>query len=526
MIDDIADPKTPTKGAKERMLEVLRAKRAAQRNNKLKLFKPYPKQIEVIAATKDHTEVAARWGNQLGKTACFSCIASVFATGMYPPDWQGRRFDRPTRGWIVGESTTAVRDVAQTYITGTEGAEPGFIPPDRVSKVVLGHGAGGGIDRLFVRHVSAGGRYRRSGSVLRYGTREIAGRDARLDLVRRRTTNADLSGVAGTPDRDGRHCPIVLHAVVGFGRIIPRFNERNPEALRNRVLIPGRMDEFPQFQDPEKRRGCSRPSRSTSAARIDGLPLLGSGAVFEDVQLEEILAPLRLATAGGQRTIIHNTLGPMDTSGLHWLWAIDFGIDHPFAAVLLARDADTDTVYIVAEVKIKGATPPTHASRMNAIMPDVRVAWPHDGNDRDKGSGEHLADIYRKEGLLMLPTHAQFAHGGYSTEAGIMLMLTRFKAGTLKVAAGCYEWQDEFSTYHRKEGLIVKEYDDLLSATRIGIMQMRSAKPVGSERRAFGQGGYSTIPTIRDYNSLIRTRGDDYGSTRTNARGNATPCRG
>ena len=83
----------------------------------------------------------------------------------------------------------------------------------------------------------------------------------------------------------------------------------------------------------------------------------------------------------------------------------------------------------------------------------------------------------------MLPTHSQFTRGGYSTEAGIMEMLTRFKAGRLKVAAGLYEWQDEFSSYHRKEGLIVKENDDLLSATRIGVMQIRSAKTIGASRR-------------------------------------------
>lgn len=56
-------------------------------------------------------------------------------------------------------------------------------------------------------------------------------------------------------------------------------------------------------------------------------------------------------------------------------------------------------------------------------------------------------------------------------------MLTRFKSGRLKVAAGLYEWQDEFSSYDRKEGVIVKENDDLLSATHIGVMQIRSAKP-------------------------------------------------
>lgn len=60
-----------------------------------------------------------------------------------------------------------------------------------------------------------------------------------------------------------------------------------------------------------------------------------------------------------------------------------------------------------------------------------------------------------------------------------MDMLTRMKSDRFKVAAGCIEWQDEFMGYHRKDGLIVKTNDDLLSATRIGVMQIRSSKPVG-----------------------------------------------
>jgi hypothetical protein len=85
----------------------------------------------------------------------------------------------------------------------------------------------------------------------------------------------------------------------------------------------------------------------------------------------------------------------------------------------------------------------------------------------------------------MLPTHATFSTGGYSTEAGIMEMLTRMRSDRFRVAAGCQEWQEEFLGYHRKDGLIVKTNDDLLSATRVGIMQLRSAKAVmlGGTRR-------------------------------------------
>jgi hypothetical protein len=90
---------------------------------------------------------------------------------------------------------------------------------------------------------------------------------------------------------------------------------------------------------------------------------------------------------------------------------------------------------------------------------------------------------------------------GYSTEAGIMDMLTRMPSDRFKVAAGCIEWQKEFLGYHRKDGLIVKTNDDLLSVTRIGIMQLRSAKPVvlGSTRRNVSSGPQIAIGVDQDH---------------------------
>ena len=121
--------------------------------------------------------------------------------------------------------------------------------------------------------------------------------------------------------------------------------------------------------------------------------------------------------------------------------------------------------------------PAIHASRMRAMVANVPVAWPHDGTQRDKGSGGTLASIYKRGGLLMLDQHASLPGGGYSSEAGIMEMLTRMRNGRFKVAAHLGEWAEGFEGYHRKDGLIVKVDDDLLPATRIGVMQIRSARP-------------------------------------------------
>jgi hypothetical protein len=162
----------------------------------------------------------------------------------------------------------------------------------------------------------------------------------------------------------------------------------------------------------------------------------------------------------------------------HWakIWGIDFGIAHPFAAVLCAWDRDADVFYVLDCFKLSGGVPATHASRMNAIARNIPVAYPHDGTAREKGSGETLASIYKREGLSMLPSHATHPGGGYSTEAGIMEMLTRMRSGQFKVASHLSDFWDEFRGYHRKDGQIVKLNDDLMSAARIATTARRHAK--------------------------------------------------
>src|SRR5690606_7632872 len=97
-------------------------------------------------------------------------------------------------------------------------------------------------------------------------------------------------------------------------------------------------------------------------------------------------------------------------------------------------------------------------------------AWPHDGLQHDKGSGVPLANQYKKQGLKMLHEKATFQDGSNGVEAGIMDMLERMQTGRLKVFSHLNDWFEEFRMYHRKDGLIVKQRDDLMAATRYAIM--------------------------------------------------------
>ena len=84
-------------------------------------------------------------------------------------------------------------------------------------------------------------------------------------------------------------------------------------------------------------------------------------------------------------------------------------------------------------------------------------AWPHDGLQHDKGSGDNLADQYRKQGLRMTAERATFPDGTNGVEAGLMEMLDRMQTGRLKVFSHLNDWFDEFRLYHRKDGKVVKE---------------------------------------------------------------------
>lgn len=201
-------------------------------------------------------------------------------------------------------------------------------------------------------------------------------------------------------------------------------------------------------------------------ARSKGIPTLGSGRIFP-VEEETIkCAAFKIPD--------------------HWaqLGSIDFGHDHPTAAVNLAWDKDDDCIYITkgykrrgADIALTGLSPTaTHCSALKAWGDWLPWMWPHDGLQHDKGSGDELASQYRDAGLKMHHERVTFEDGGNGVEAGLAEMLDRMQTGKLKVFEHIEDWFDEFRLYHRKDGKVVKEYDDLMAATRYAIMGKRFAK--------------------------------------------------
>ena len=140
------------------MLQTLEAEKNRRlTEDRLRYYRPYPKQLEFHAAGATHRERLLMAGNQLGKTLAGGFEVAMHATGRYPDWWKGRRFDGPTIGWACGVTGEVVRDTVQRVLIGRAG-QPGMgaIPKDAIAELVSARGIPDLLDSIKVNHVSGG----------------------------------------------------------------------------------------------------------------------------------------------------------------------------------------------------------------------------------------------------------------------------------------------------------------------------------------------------------------------------------
>lgn len=223
-------------------------------------------------------------------------------------------------------------------------------------------------------------------------------------------------------------------------------------------------------------------------ARAKGIPVLGSGRIFPIAEQLIACEPFRLPR--------------------YWprLGALDFGWDHPSAAVELAWDTEADVVYISKAARASQQTPAMQVLALKPWGDWLPWAWPRDGRRETlEGAGAALAKQYAAHGLNMLSGHARFADGSVSVEAGLMDMLDRMQSGRFKVFSTLLPWFEEFRLFHRKDGKVVKLRDDLMAATRYRKLTLAYVS------------GSGTLPTTADGIWLMFARAGDKGADGTGA---------
>lgn len=423
--------------------------------SKLAYYRPYPKQKTFHAAGKQYRERLLRAGNQLGKTLCASMELAMHLTGQYPTEWRGRVWNRPIHAWAASETAQATRDNIQRLLLGRPGQRgTGSIPGNAILDKTAARGVAGLVDTVRVRHVRGGV------STLTFKTYD-QGRERwqgeTLDIVafdEEPPEDIYMEGLTRTNATNGMVW-LTFTPLLGMSEVVRRFLfEHSPDRIDINMTIHDAL----HYTAAERERIVASYPAHERDARVKGTPILGSGRIFPVVEESITFDPFPFPR--------------------HWprIAGLDFGWDHPTACVWGCWDRDADTVYLYDAYRVREATPVIHSAAIRARGAGIPIAWPHDGLQHSKDSGVALAEQYRVQGLNMLIEHAQHRDGGVGVEAGIMDMLDRMYTGRLKVARHLNDWWEEFRLYHRKDGKIVKEGDDLLCASRYLLMSLRFAR--------------------------------------------------
>jgi phage terminase large subunit-like protein len=428
----------------------------------------YKPQLKFFAEGATHGQRLIRGGNQTGKTLAAAFEAGLHMSGAYPKWWKGRRFNKPTRGWVIGPTAQLVRDGPQRQLTAKQGEfGTGMLPLSAFSaRPTMVPGGTGAIDTMSVFHETDGVRdgistctfksfemrseKMQSESVDWIWVDERCSEEIYSELLARTTATNGIVFMSYTPLKGG-------------GELTYRFlNEYSPDRSDTRIeandakhITPERRATLEESYLPHERE-----------ARIHGIPQLGVARVFP-VPLESLMKNFDPDT----------DIRPW----ARWICSCDFGYDHPFASVLCAWVHDLDEFYVVDGFKMERAEALYHVKRIASMCRGLRIplAWPHDGLVHEKGSGLALADVYRRLGAPMLPKHAENHGGGYHVEPAIEEMIGYMKQGKFMIASYMSELGEEILNYHRDEDYkIVKLRDDLISAVRYAFMMRRSGKPL------------------------------------------------
>jgi len=421
------------------------------------LYQPYPKQVEFHTAGATVRQRCLMAGNQLGKTYAAGCETAMHLTGLYPDWWQGKRFRRATRGWAGSRNAEVARDGAQRILLGpTNAIGTGTIPKDRIIDYKKARGVPDAVESVLVKHTSGD----QSLLVFKgYQDGREAWQAETLDFVwfdEEPPEDIYSEGLTRTNNTGGT-AYLTFTPLLGMTFVVLRFWNKTPGTQ----LISMTIDDVNHYTDEQKAQIVADYLPHEREARANGIPMLGSGKVFTTEEAFILESPLAEIPESWKQIV-----------------GLDFGWDHPTAAVRMVYDAENDCVHVTAAYRQSKQTPIIHAAAIRPWGDWIPVAWPRDGLQTDKGSGLQIADIYRREGLNMLSEFSQFPDKrGVGVEAGLIEMQQRFETGRLKVDRNLSQWIDEYRMYHRVDGVVVALNEDLMCATRYGIMMLRYATP-------------------------------------------------
>lgn len=474
----ILDGLTPDE--KLELLQLLEKQDRKVRENRLALYKPNKRQREFHAMGAFKRERIFMAANQTGKTMSASAETAMHLTGLYPDWWDGFRFQRAIRATAIAESGELTRKGVQRLLVGTPEDEAaygtGFIPKHTLVSWLRKPGVPNALATITVKHVCGDNSVLQFNSSDQGRTRlqadtldlvfldEEAPEEIYTESLTRTNTTGGIVYTTFTP-------------LKGETALVRRFTKGEfPDTGIVRMTIDD-VDHLTPEQIATIKASYPEHERE---ARINGVPMLGSGGVFPIAQSEITCEPFPIPASWPR------------------LGAIDPGSDHPAGFAYIAYDVNTDTIYCYDSWRKRRSSVAELAMIIQAKGYSRQPhSWPTDMGARQLATGTQLKAEFERFGVNMLPIRAQMEkvtrnddtkQSVVSVEASLSHMLVRFQTGRLKIFSNQLDLLEEIRSLHRVDGQVVKLHDDIVSALRYAVMMVRYAEAPAQydpERSAF-----------------------------------------
>lgn len=466
------------------VIELLKLREEWNKYHKLERFNPYEFQKKFYKASADYNYRFLCAANRVGKSFSEAAEVTWHLTGLYPDWWEGRKFNYPILCWCVGITGDSTRKVLQKELFGTPMAKDnaalgtGAIPRDLVDFDTLERD-GNKILIAKIKHHNADGVFDGWSTVefrsTQQGEQVLMG--ATVDYIWMDEEDAYKSMelysqcVTRTATTNGIVC-ITATPENGLTNLVDLFMKDKSGKL---YFQNATWDDAPHLDAKTKEGLLAAIPAWQHEMRTRGIPMMGEGLVYDVSETDIIMDPIEIPS--------------------HWrrACAVDIGVAHDTAAVWTAYDAAADTIYIYDCYHAKAGVPSMHGTAINARGTWIPVILPHDADNTERGSGKTVAQYYREAGVNVM--HETFhnpidwtGNKNNFVEPGIMEMTQRMKTGRLKVFSTCGRFFEEMRRYHRKDGKIVKTFDDTMDAARYSVLSVKMRGVSHGE----GQAGYSS----------------------------------
>ena len=197
------------------------------------------------------------------------------------------------------------------------------------------------------------------------------------------------------------------------------------------------------------------------AARTQGIPGLGSGAIFPIEQSEYVVEPFLIPP----------------------YWPRAFGMDvgwNRTAAVWGTIDPEYGALVVYTEHYQGQQEPASHAAAIKARGDWIPGVIDPAANGRQQGDGQQLLAQYIDLGLDLQPAE-------HAVEAGIFAIQDRLFSSRLKIFSTCRNLLHEMQFYHRDDnGKVVKKLDHAIDALRYLVLSginRATTQPTAQYRR-------------------------------------------